>query len=272
MSKAQKEQDDERKDTPVAPPVPPPTPPQSSRNPSSLLSPWWSAEPPPERPSDAKKNHYVFMNFSVTTSAKKPGTEGNTPEDQVVLTKESCFMLAKKEALQNQPDDAPANSPYVGTSDCRMICFLRESEHLLKLREAEQHQQQQRSWNPFRGTWLVVATTRQRCMEHSFSDDKRLPKKHNHPDYYTVDLGEMLSGSGEDVKRIVAKSFTPMQELSKRYIESWKDGTQAAFFSRFYESAKRGDAFRLVRDNSRRLFNAVVGDDDKDSNQDNKRR
>lgn len=113
------------------------------------------------------------------------------------------------------------------------------------------------------------------------------------PDYYTVDLGEMLSGSGEDgtlkikgrsrlygvftdicllVKRIVAKSFTPMQELSKRYIESWKDGTQAAFFSRFYESAKRGDAFRLVRDNSRRLFNAVVGDDDKDSNQDNKRR
>lgn len=173
MSKAQKEQDDERKETPVAPPVPPPTPPQSSRNPSSLLSPWWSAEPPPERPSDAKKNHYVFMNFSVTTSAKKPGTEGNTPEDQVVLTKESCFMLAKKEALQNQPDDAPANSPYVGTSDCRMICFLRESEHLLKLREAEQHQQQQRSWNPFRGTWLVVATTRQRCMEHSFSDDSK---------------------------------------------------------------------------------------------------
>lgn len=57
----------------------------------------------------------------------------------------------------------------------------------------------------------------------------------------------------------------PVQELTRRSIETWKDGTQAALLARFWESAKRGDAFVLVRDNTKRLVQAIMGSDKKSS-------
>jgi hypothetical protein len=55
-------------------------------------------------------------------------------------------------------------------------------------------------------------------------------------------------------ERLVIKTFTPVYNLSKRYINSWSDGTQAAFFERFTESIKRADAYHIVRDNAKRVY------------------
>lgn len=117
-------------------------------------------------------------------------------------------------------------------------------------------------------------------MNASFTQDESLSSA----DYYTINLGERFSGSGDDgtclvksdirpcidqcsfiVKRMVTKLFAPTQELTRRYIQSWEDGTQSAFLSKFWESAVRGDAFQLVRDSTRRLFK-MAGGGDKDDN------
>jgi hypothetical protein len=71
-------------------------------------------------------------------------------------------------------------------------------------------------------------------------------------------------------ERLVIKTFTPVYMLSKRYIDSWSDGTQAAFFERFAESVKRADAYHIVRDNAKRAYeNAFKNNkrNDKDDNE-----
>lgn len=48
-------------------------------------------------------------------------------------------------------------------------------------------------------------------------------------------------------------------------MDSWKDGRQQAFFSKFWNSIQKGDAFYLVRDISRKLIDNAIGHDKKPS-------
>ncbi|KAI8140798.1 hypothetical protein BJV82DRAFT_519530, partial [Fennellomyces sp. T-0311] len=191
-------------------------PPQSSRNPSSLLSPWWSAEPLPERPAEQnKKSRRTFINFTRIANAIEYGA------------------------------DAP--------SDCRMVCFLRESEE----RRKERQDKAKSLWNPFHGLWIVVATTHQRCLEHTAGIYSKWSSR--------------ICSSALTAKRIVSKTFAPLQELTRRYVQSWQDGTQQLFFQRFWESTKRGDAFHLVRDNTKKVFQSLTGTEKKPEDDDRKK-
>lgn len=60
--------------------------------------------------------------------------------------------------------------------------------------------------------------------------------------------------------RIISKTFSPLQHLTQRYIESWKDGTQQRFFMSFWTRLERGDAFYLVRDYTKRLIDNALED------------
>lgn len=109
--------------------------------------------------------------------------------------------------------------------------------------------------------------------------------KKSFPDYYTMEVGEELSHSGEYgksmlltdtegsciyycsllVTKAITKTFSPLQHLTQRYVDSWKDGTQQAFFSKFWSSMQKGDALYLVRDSTKRLFENALGHDKKPS-------
>lgn len=111
-------------------------------------------------------------------------------------------------------------------------------------------------------------------------------KKKNISDYYTMELGEELSNSGQHgslffffllgymssyilitfyiiATKLAKKTFGPLQHLTQKYIDSWKDGNQQAFFSKFWTSAQNGDAFYLVLDSTKRLFENALGHDKK---------
>ncbi|KAI9489544.1 hypothetical protein BDB00DRAFT_790968 [Zychaea mexicana] len=250
------------RDTPIPPPIPPPAPPQSSsRNPSSLLSPWWSAEPLPERPAEQnKKGRRTFINFTRIANAIEYGADGQKTGKSTQLFSERCYLSTRKDLGDQSNDGIPARAP----SECRMVCFLRENEQ----RRKERQEKAKSFWNPFHGLWIVVATTHARCLEHTAEKD--ITKK-SHSDYYTIEFGERFSGSGDDAKRVVTKTFAPLQELTRRYVQSWQDGTQALFFQRFWESTKRGDAFHLVRDNTKKLLQSVTGADKKGQDDDSKK-
>lgn len=63
--------------------------------------------------------------------------------------------------------------------------------------------------------------------------------------------------------KLAKKTFGPLQHLTQKYIDSWKDGNQQAFFSKFWTSAQNGDAFYLVLDSTKRLFENALGHDKK---------
>lgn len=46
-------------------------------------------------------------------------------------------------------------------------------------------------------------------------------------------------------------------------MNSWKDGTQTDFFTRFMVSAQRGDGLFLLRDSLRRMVESMTGSGDK---------
>lgn len=154
-------------DLPIPPPVPPPTPPpQSSRNSSSLLSPWWSAEPPPEKPpaqedpEKAASPGHLLVHFCRTATFRDPNESTSLPTE---LFREQCFMLAKK-PQQNSDSETMDNPTQVEAEECRMVCFLRENE---ERRAQRREEAKTKFWNPLHGTWLVVATTQERCREHT---------------------------------------------------------------------------------------------------------
>ncbi|KAG0176570.1 hypothetical protein DFQ29_005954 [Apophysomyces sp. BC1021] len=241
--------DDEQESSPLPPPHPVTPPPQNphSQDSSELLSPWWSAEPPPDRPPE-KKDSQVILNISRTADVDNV-VNGEKTGEKTTLWKEKCFVLTTRKQNTEPKGDALKDQ---FQSECRMVCFLRECE---KLREARKEKLNlTNTWNPFYGTWLVVATTRARS------------------DYYTIELGERFGRSGEDVKELAKKTFAPVQELSSRYVNSWKDGTQMAFFGRFWESVKRGDAFSLVIDSTKRFVDSAVGSEKKSDNNDNNKK
>jgi hypothetical protein len=92
------------------------------------------------------------------------------------------------------------------------------------------------------------------------------------PSKYEVDIGEQIEKTGASAERLVVKTFTPMYLMTKRYINSWTDGTQAAFFERFAESVKRADAYHIVRDNAKKVYeNAFKSNKRNDRDGDGKR-
>ncbi|KAF7727385.1 hypothetical protein EC973_007549 [Apophysomyces ossiformis] len=263
--------DDDQETSPLPPPHPVTPPPQNPHNQDSseLLSPWWSAEPPPDRPPE-KKDSQVLLNISRSADVDNV-VNGEKTGEKTTLWKEKCFVLTTRKPNSKLKGDAIKDH---FQSECRMVCFLRESE---KLREARKEKLNlTNSWNPFYGTWLVVATTRARCLEHM--GETIITKKNRQagrikldtllirivPDYYTIELGERLGRSGEDAqilmsfelaKELARKTFAPVQELSNR----------------FWESAKRGDAFHLVVNSTKRFLDNAVGHDKKSDNNDKKK-
>lgn len=51
-----------------------------------------------------------------------------------------------------------------------------------------------------------------------------------------------------------------MYVMTQRYIKSWTDGTQAAFFERFAESVKRADAYHIVCDSAKKVYDNTFKD------------
>ncbi|KAG0166592.1 hypothetical protein DFQ28_006975 [Apophysomyces sp. BC1034] len=309
--------DDEQESSPLPPPHPVTPPPQNphSQDSSELLSPWWSAEPPPDRPPE-KKDSQVILNISRTADVDNV-VNGEKTGEKTTLWKEKCFVLTTRKQNTEPKGDALKDQ---FQSECRMVCFLRECE---KLREARKEKLNlTNTWNPFYGTWLVVATTRARCLEHMggkaivviFHNLERSITLNRNIDYkeekasalticsdacsltivtFTartitpsswandlVDREKMVCFSLKlqhsyvqaIVKELAKKTFAPVQELSSRYVNSWKDGTQMAFFGRFWESVKRGDAFSLVIDSTKRFVDSAVGSEKKSDNNDNNKK
>lgn len=166
-NKSSNNNDDNRskESTLTPPPVPPPTPPPT-KNPSSLLSPWWSAEPLPERkkPNDTRRSLIRFTRI----------VQGGAHSSSEALFTERCYMLTKTKRQRSSSDSNNDVIPSGEDDDCRMVCLLKDHRKQKQHNKAAMPYQQQgrssnslSSWNPFQGLWLVVATTRARCLEHS---------------------------------------------------------------------------------------------------------
>lgn len=151
-----------KESTLTPPPVPPPTPPPT-KNPSSLLSPWWSAEPLPERkkPNDTRRSLIRFTRI----------VQGDAHSSSEPLFTERCYMLTKSKRQRSSSSDSNHDViPSDENDDCRMVCLLKDHRKQQQHKATISHHQgrsNSSSWNPFQGLWLVVATTRARCLEHS---------------------------------------------------------------------------------------------------------
>ncbi|KAI8069269.1 hypothetical protein BC940DRAFT_298315 [Gongronella butleri] len=219
-------------------------------------------------PKDESGMKYFLSSFGRTAEETASG-QLVWKEDCVLWTKEPKHLqesnLTKHiEQLQKGSVDHQQTMDYPTNDNCHMVClFRRFAGHQLQPSQQELEKQQPSSpfsWNPMANSWLVVTNTRQAFFDHLAQKD--IEEKHSN-DYYTIDLGDRFSHAGEDMFNLVKRTFSPIQELTRRYTDSWKDGSQAQFFTRFYDSARRGDAFSLLRDSARRVFDNMVDDDKK---------
>ncbi|KAI7875324.1 hypothetical protein K492DRAFT_210999 [Lichtheimia hyalospora FSU 10163] len=215
-----------KESTLTPPPVPPPTPPPT-KNPSSLLSPWWSAEPLPERkrPNDTRRSLIRFTRI----------VQGDGHSSSEPLFTERCYMLTKSKRQRSSSSDSNHDViPSDENDDCRQIKF-------------------------------IILESIPRTLVGGGNNSSAVFGAQCGADYYTVDLGERWNRSGEDAQRIATIALTPLQHLTQRYIQSWQDGTQAAFLSRFWDSAKRGDAFHLMLDNAKKLLHHATTKKEEDT-------
>ncbi|KAI7907808.1 uncharacterized protein BX663DRAFT_424664 [Cokeromyces recurvatus] len=196
--------------------------------PQALLS-----TPPPE---DTSTLTSPWWSEETTEDNNNSNTDNNTSSSDSI-----------KAELENVIDES---------KKCSMVCFLKTSQNLLK-----QQQEQKSKFNPFYGTWISVAKTPKRCKEHLLIEGTMTKK--NHPDYYRMELGEELSRSGEYISKAIQRTFTPLQHFTQRYISSWKDGSQQAFFSKLWSSMQKGDAFYLVKESTKRLIENAMDHDKK---------
>ncbi|KAG2202447.1 hypothetical protein INT46_002242 [Mucor plumbeus] len=277
----------------------PPPPLPSAEDTSTLLSPWWSEEAQTESTDDFTddSNNTATSNTETTDFTAPPldssyldsniptqeidsnsmKEEDNSHKDSSILNisilsfgrsapkeskdqwKERCLLLATTTELNKKKENNTVQNELEEILDkskeCSMICFMRTSQELTKKPSF--------TLNPFYGTWISVAKSPKRCKEHLL-DAGNICKK-SFPDYYTMEVGEKLSHSGEYVTKSITKTFSPLQHLTQRYVDSWKDGSQQAFFSKFWSSMQKGDAIYLVRDSTKRLFENALGHDKKPS-------
>ncbi|KAI8887753.1 hypothetical protein K501DRAFT_174801 [Backusella circina FSU 941] len=246
-------------------PTPPPPPPIPEQDSSDLLSPWWSEEKetppdntttPPSNNTPSNDDDSHIINIQALGFGRVSKVEGDWTEN--------CFMVAtitqsQMEEEDNEDFEATVKRLTLESKKCAMVCFLRESKRFTQERMADKPSILSQL-NPLFGTWVSVAKTPEKCNEHLQTE--YLTKK-TEKDYYSLELGDELSHSGDHVKAAFATTFGPLQRLGLRYIDSWKNGTQQAFFSRFYESAKRGDGIHLVTYSTKRLFESAIGHDKK---------
>ncbi|KAI8384094.1 hypothetical protein BD560DRAFT_443937 [Blakeslea trispora] len=228
---------------------------------------------------DGDKNHHdtdpqpddhqnSVLNISVL------GFSRSSSKEKQFQWKERCMLMAFTEIQKQQQEQAIVKKTtdakdtqrelldiFDRSKDCSMVCFLRTSRELSKAAETTQSSF---SLNPFAGMFISVAKSPKRCKEHLL-DVNNIDTKKSFPDYYTMELGQELSNSGEHVTKAIQKTFGPLQRLTERYVNSWKDGSQQAFFSKFWSSIQKGDAFYLVKDSTKRLFENALGHDKKPS-------
>ncbi|ORX59651.1 hypothetical protein DM01DRAFT_1333117 [Hesseltinella vesiculosa] len=279
---------------PTMSPVPHHAPPEDT---SELLSPWWSEEAEvTDQIAPAEFESPSSLTALDSQPADKTGHEKSTedtPPPQMLEDESSLWIQRfKRQAFVNQTgqlaweehcllmsngvkdnneaslfdrllDQAdhgslPKEVSFPSSKRCHMVCLFRQ--HMRQYQHQEEQPQSPSSWNPFAGSWLVVTHSRQAFLDHIGHYEL---EKTERDDYYTIDLHDRFSHVGEDVTRLVQRTFTPLQDLTRRYIGSWKDGTQSYFFSRFFESARRGDAFFLLRDSARRAFDNITSDSKK---------
>ncbi|ORZ20555.1 hypothetical protein BCR42DRAFT_409026 [Absidia repens] len=209
-----------------------------------------------------------LANTAATATASSSLPESNSQSDTIKKSSSSPQQQQQHSPSLSPPSPTTtSDQTYPLNSQCAMVCLFRESQQ--RKTKKRQELNLASSWNPFYGNWLVVSHTRSGFLEHIKETD--IIKKTS-PEYYTVELGERFGRTGEDVAKFMTRTFTPVQELGRRYIESWKDGTQTGFFTRFIDSAKRGDAFFLLRDSARRIMENMVANDDKKKDDDDHKR
>ncbi|CAG8471227.1 3292_t:CDS:2 [Funneliformis mosseae] len=187
---------------------------------------------------------------------------------------EFCIQWCKQKDLNRDKTIVP---------ECHMLCFRRINAHLkndllkkqVVVKEELNHKKHQIEnvaqvlynktenegdktelkvpRNFMDGYYLYYIKGLELCQKHTegMKNDEmyRLGWTQNNPEESEIDLGEKFEQTKSETKRIIKRAFTPGYQLAKRYVESWKDGTQTSFFKRFYESVQRMDAVHIVQDN-----------------------
>jgi hypothetical protein len=201
-------------------PKPPPPPPIPNQDSSDLLSPWWSEEN--EAVPDASSAPTSSSSSPSPSDASAPSnTDGSDNTLNISLLgfgraskvegdwSEKCFMLAttkpsKHDEDENEEFEETVKRLTVESKKCSMVCFLRESRRFTSERMADKPSSILTQLNPFYGTWVSVAKTPMKCKEHL--ETEHLTKK-TEKDYYTLELGDELSHSGDHGKINNENSF-----------------------------------------------------------------
>ncbi|KAI9319282.1 hypothetical protein BX666DRAFT_2111018 [Dichotomocladium elegans] len=146
-----------------------------------------------------------------------------------------CFRLCEKPTEKN---------PSPG---CKTMCLVR-------LQDSMDQQQTNSEWlyNPLRNYAIAV-------------DPADKPEQS-----YQVNLGDQLDRVGHQVNRIAKTSY----DTSKSYIDSWKDGSQTAFFRRIYEISVDKDQLQMLKDHARKTIDVFwnAGNNDKKDSENKKDR
>ncbi|KAI9279288.1 hypothetical protein BY458DRAFT_431827 [Sporodiniella umbellata] len=252
----QNKANEDDQDTTLLPPQVPTPPPPSSEDKASLLSPWWSEKPTTTNEEDTPeqpKTNTLFL-FGINRSLVNE-------KDKDLVWDEKCYLVTNSglPAPPHAKDKEMVERMFQRCKQCTMVCFLKESRKLTRQRALAESGKDKGMQNPFHGIWITVAKTPKRCKEHILQDTKIIQPE-NSPDYYNIDLGKEIDRSGEHATKLIHKTLRPLQNMSQLYIDSWKDGTQQAFFSKFWTRLQRGDAFYLVKDCTKRLLENVLED------------
>lgn len=214
----------------------------STEDTSTLLSPWWSEEPPAEQldentTDNVTLNYEIASSNEAPEESTTPSATTTTPIEKEIETttetmddnkkkdnvlnislltfgrsgnkdnenqwKERCFLLTlATEDVTKATDNVEKDIEHVFSKSkkCNMICFLKTSRDIVKQQEEEEEKSIFHQFNPFYGTFISVAKTPQRCKEHLLTPGYN--PKQSAKDYYTFELGDELSHSGEYGKLI----------------------------------------------------------------------
>ncbi|KAI9290161.1 hypothetical protein BC943DRAFT_7819 [Umbelopsis sp. AD052] len=249
-----------------APAQPSPLPPEPDAEPEIKLPP--NVETPPDHlpqptPPPQVLPPYRGIRATLKEIFESRNGSGSGSGQSPDKWDETCFQWCKQQQEARKDGKEPA---------CKMVCFRRRVDQVVK--ESDEKPASPERWNPLRGYSIVIVDGKANCEDHVDDMNKSAmdrPKSSDKgPSVHEMDIGEQLEKIQSEGERLVVKTFTPVYMLSKRYIDSWTDGTQAAFFDRFAESVKRADAYHIVRDNAKRVYeNAFKNSkgNDKDDNE-----
>lgn len=144
-----------------------------------------------------KEDKDNVLNISVLSFGR------SSPKDSPIQWKERCILLA---TTANEIPKSTENSKDVqkelanifdSSKECSMICFLKTSQRFIK--DEKKNQTLFQRLVPFYGRWISVAKTPTRCKEHLLNPGDMTKKSFT--DYYTMEIGEELSHSGEYGKK-----------------------------------------------------------------------